>query len=274
MFLDSARTQYSLIDYVGSVCSCDHEDHSSIVNAIQLVEQSVDYSFSYLVALILSLGGKCIELIKENDARSRHSGSLKYFSNCLLTLSHIFIQKLWSFDCDEVSIGFIGYRFSDHRFSAARRAIEQNTSTTNFKVHGFEFLLLPQRHNDLLSQLFLDIVQGSHIFEFHMRYFGEPILFQDRLYFLHCFSEILDSDDGFIVLLVASGQGFNKCLSEKSDDIGSHISCAHQYELFDVLTDWVLVERHDFLDDFFSLIVIRVVDFELLVEHAWLAELI
>ena len=237
MFLYSARSQHSLIDYIWSIGSCDHEDHSSIINAIQLVEQSIHNSFSNLVALVLSFGGECIELIEENDARGRHSGSFKYFSDCFLTLSYIFIQKLWSFYCDEVSIGFIRNRFSDHRFSAAGRPIEQNTSTTDFKVHRLEFLLLPQRHNDLLGQLFLNIVQGSHIFEFNMRYLGEPIFFQNGLYFLHCFSEILESDDRLVVLLVASGQGFNECLSEKSDDIGSHVSCGHQYELFDVLAD-------------------------------------
>jgi len=36
----------------------------------------------------------------------------------------------------------------------------------------------------------------------------------------------------------------------------------------------VLIKRHDFLNDFFSLIVIRVVDLDLLIKHAWFAELI
>lgn len=56
MLLNSARTQHSLVNNIGSVSCCDNEHHLTVINTIQLIQQCIDHSFSHLITLILTLG--------------------------------------------------------------------------------------------------------------------------------------------------------------------------------------------------------------------------
>jgi hypothetical protein len=70
MLLDTTRSKHCLIDNVRPIGSSNHKDHSPVINSVQLIQKSIDYSFSDLIALVLPFGSKSIELIKKNNARS------------------------------------------------------------------------------------------------------------------------------------------------------------------------------------------------------------
>ena len=124
MFLYPTRTQYSLVNYIRSIGRRNHKNHPPIIHPIQLIQQSIYNSFSYLIALILSFRCQCIKLIKEDYARSRHPCSLEYFSYCLFALTHVFVEELWSFDGYEVGVCLVCYCFGYHCFATAWWSVE------------------------------------------------------------------------------------------------------------------------------------------------------
>lgn len=70
MLFYPTRPQHSLVNDVGPVGGSYHEDHPAVVDAIELVEQSVNHSFGDLIALVLPFWRQSVKLVKENYARS------------------------------------------------------------------------------------------------------------------------------------------------------------------------------------------------------------
>ena len=214
MLLNSAWTEHSFIDNVGPIGGSNHKDHSSVVDPIQFIEQSIHYSLGHLVSLVLPFRGQGVKLIKKYYAWSWHSCSFKNLSHRLLALSYVLVQQLGAFDCDKVGVGLVSYGFGYHGLATTWRAIKQNPTPTHLEIHLLEFLLLPQRHNNLLSQFLFDIVQGSNIFKFNARNLRKSIFFQNGLHFFDSLSKIFNCYNSLAQLRSFPCNAFYKCLFE------------------------------------------------------------
>jgi hypothetical protein len=194
MLFYPAGTKNGFIDYVRSVCGCNHEDHSAVVHPVELVQQSIHHSLGDLVALVLPLWSQSVELVEKDNAGSRHPSPFEDLPHCLLTFPNVFGQQLRTLDGDEVSVSFVGDGLGNHRFSAARRTIEQDSSTADLEVHAFELFLFLQRHDDLLCKFVFDILQGPDIFQLHIGNLGKTVFFQHGEDFFDGSPEVINID--------------------------------------------------------------------------------
>jgi hypothetical protein len=282
MLLDTARTEDGFIDDVWPISGCNDIDHPAIVNSAQLIQKGIDHSLCYLVALILTLRGKGIELIEEDNAGRRLPCPLKDLPNCLLTLTHILSQQFRTFDSDEVRIGFIGNCLGNHGLPASWRAIQQNTSSIDLEIHVREFLSLLHRQDDLLDELQLDTLKSPDVFQLHRWDLCKTVLFEDWLDLHKGVSHVLQSDQslrsslcllfGGLDLAGNSIHASDCSFLEETNDIDSDISSSEQSKFLQVILKLMIVHSDNFLYNFASLGLIGIVDLDLLVEHAWFGE--
>mmetsp|Transcript_58747 Transcript_58747/g.128610 ORF Transcript_58747/g.128610 Transcript_58747/m.128610 type:complete len:270 (+) Transcript_58747:359-1168(+) len=128
--INAAWTDHGRIQRLYAVCCHDHLNISSIVKAVQLIQQLQHCTLNLFLATtgcVIPLCGNCIDLIDENDGWSVFLCDSEHFSHQLGPFSQIFLDQFTSDNSEKGCRSLTCDGLSQESFSSARHSIQDDT---------------------------------------------------------------------------------------------------------------------------------------------------
>mmetsp|Transcript_63338 Transcript_63338/g.125211 ORF Transcript_63338/g.125211 Transcript_63338/m.125211 type:complete len:325 (+) Transcript_63338:194-1168(+) len=168
--IKSARSQQGGVKRVRAVGAHDHLDVDRLVEAVHLSEQLHQDALHLTISPSLRVKALCsngVDLIDKNYSWSVLARKAEDVTHHARALAEVFLHELGAHHSDEGRRRVVRHRFGKHRFSGARRPIEQHATRRVDADLRVEFVV-SEREFDRLANLLLLLVAPTDVAVAHV----------------------------------------------------------------------------------------------------------